>query len=125
LALTEFAKLKGIELTWYTQIGYKHEGKEMHKRVTGIPEEGMSYHALTKDCGEEVESLPGDYYYYPSFYEDEERCDHDLINVIESLGDKANGFCSSLAIKEIPDGASFEITEYDGREDVVPPRMSW
>lgn len=56
---------------------------------------------------------------------DESREDETLIAVIEQLGDKANGNCSNLAIKEIPDGAEYEITEYDGFEDVEPPRKSW
>ena len=49
----------------------------------------------------------------------------DLIAVIEELGDVANGFCAKLAIQEIPDGAEYEITEYDGFEGVEPPRQSW
>ena len=59
------------------------------------------------------------------FSGDEFRSDPDLIKVIEDLGDKANGMCADLQIEDIPDGASFEIDEYDGSESVVPPRQSW
>ena len=62
---------------------------------------------------------------YGASFDDENRTDKVLIDVIEALGDKASGFCSSLAIAEIPDGAEFEITYYDGLESVVPPRMRW
>jgi hypothetical protein len=54
-----------------------------------------------------------------------DRADPDLIKVIEDLGDEANGSFADLQIKEIPDGASFEIDEYDGNESVEPPRQSW
>ena len=127
LALTEFAKKKGVELTWYEQVGYKHEGKELYKKFNGVPDGGsMSMKPLTVDAGDEIKELPNDSYYYPSFYDDDDsRKDEDLIDVIESLGDKANGMCADLKIKEIPDGASFEISEYDGNESVVPLRQSW
>lgn len=49
-----------------------------------------------------------------------------LVEAVETLGSKAaSGRCSQLAIQEIPDGAQWEIDEYDGNESVVPPRMSW
>ena len=125
IALTEFAKKKGIDLTWYKQTGYRHEGNESYKRLSGVPSSGIiSSFPLTKDCGTVITELPNDVFYYPDFHDDN-RCDPDLIEVIERLGKKANGYLGSLAIKEIPDGASFEITEYDGWEDVVPPRQSW
>jgi len=59
--------------------------------------------------------------YSITFSGPEDRTDKDLINVIETLGHKANGSCAKLAIKEIPEGASYEVTEYDGYEDVEPP----
>ena len=36
LAATQFAKKKGINLTWYIQTGYAHEGNETYERVDGI-----------------------------------------------------------------------------------------
>lgn len=53
------------------------------------------------------------------------RDDKHLVEVVEELGEKANGPFANLDIKEIPDGAEFEIDEYDGYESVVPPRQSW
>ncbi len=128
LALTRFAEMKGISLTWYHQTGYRHNGDESYVKVN-IDDLGkvssFSHYAMIKDLGDVIDKLPTDMHYYPSFYEDESRCDPHLIEVIETLGKAANGMCASLLIAEIPDGVSFEITEYDGNEDVVPPRQSW
>lgn len=126
LALTEFAKKKGITLTWYEQVGYRHQGNELYKKVEGVPSgNGMNTHPLTEDAGDEITELPNSTFYHPSFYENDSRCDKDLIDVIEIMGDEADGACADLCIVEIPDGASFEITEYDGNESIEPPRMSW
>lgn len=55
-----------------------------------------------------------------------ERCDSTLVEVVESLGTEvASGSCGRVMIAEIPDGRDYEITEYDGYEEVVPPRQSW
>ena len=125
LALTEFAKKKGIDLTWYEQTGYRHKGGVSYKRLDGIPSGGrLPTCPLTKDYGAVITELPSNVFYYPDF-SDNNRSDPDLIEVIESLGKKANGYLGSLAIKEIPDGAGFEITEHNGLEDVEPPRPNW
>lgn len=50
---------------------------------------------------------------------DFKRDDLALIQVIEDLGERANGFCASLAIRDIPTGTRYRIDEYDGREAVV------
>ena len=85
----------------------------------------FSLTAATEDLGKVISEIPNGKRFYESWHGEENRNDPDLIEVIERLGDKANGVCADLAIKEIPDGSDYEITEYDGNEDVMPPRMSW
>jgi hypothetical protein len=46
------------------------------------------------------------------------RHDPVLVQVIERLGDAANGMCAKLAIAELPSGTAYRIDEYDGRETV-------
>lgn len=46
------------------------------------------------------------------------RTDQLLIQVIEELGQKANGFCSKICLVEIPIGTKYRITEYDGFEGI-------
>ena len=129
LAETEYRKKKGITLTWYEGLGdFPYKSFRKIQDIAELTEKNKSAYLLVAsniDLGDKVEKIPDDNYFYESWGEDENRADPDLIEVIERLGEKANGFCASLAIKEIPDGAQFEITEYDGNEDVVPPRMSW
>ena len=83
---------------------------------------------LSKAACEELSKRKGkpiDYYDYYAC-DDLSRTDSDLIAVIENLGsEKASGSYSEIRIKEIPDGVEYEITEYDGFEDVVPPRQTW
>ena len=123
LAQTELAKKKGVELFWYKGNGFKGPYKKVN--VEDVPQMDMFGHTPSKfDLGDEIETIPNGASCYD--YDDTgDRSDPDLIEVIERLGDKANGACASLAIAEIPDGAEYEIDEYDGNESVVPPRMSW
>lgn len=53
------------------------------------------------------------------------RADKDLIEVVESLGEKADGFCASLKVVEIPDGIDWGIDEYDGLEKINEAHRSW
>ena len=54
-----------------------------------------------------------------------ERNDSVLIQVIEELGDAANGEHAELAIVEIPDDVEWEISEYDGSEHVAEKHRVW
>lgn len=45
-----------------------------------------------------------------------ERFDKELVETVKELGKVANTRFSELKVVEIPDGASFEISEYDGIE---------
>jgi hypothetical protein len=59
------------------------------------------YRELTVDCGR----IP--------------RHDAALVQVVEELGDAANGFCAKLRIEDLPDGSLYRIDEYDGNESVM------
>lgn len=54
-----------------------------------------------------------------------ERHDQNLVYVVETLGEGSSGEYAELAIEEIPDSAEYEILEYAGVEEVVPPRKVW
>jgi len=53
------------------------------------------------------------------YCEDEKRSDPDLIAVIEELGEASWGSCAALAIRELPSGTRYRISEYDGAEAIV------
>lgn len=54
-----------------------------------------------------------------------ERHDPRVIQVIEEMGEKANGAYAELKIVEIPDGTDYEIAEYDGNEHIAEKHETW
>ena len=48
--------------------------------------------------------------------DDIDRTDPILVQVVEELGDRANGMCAKLRIETLPKGTRYRIEEYDGRE---------
>jgi hypothetical protein len=53
------------------------------------------------------------------------RDDPVLVQVVEELGEKADGRHASLKVVEIPDGVSYEIAEYDGSEHIAETHRTW
>lgn len=47
------------------------------------------------------------------------RADPMLVQVVEELGDEANGDYAELRIKDVPPGTLYRIDEYDGNESVM------
>lgn len=64
-------------------------------------------------------------YIYILNCKDEIRGDENLIQVVEELGEEANGMCAELKIVEIPDGVKWNIDEYDGLESIDEEHRSW
>lgn len=48
-----------------------------------------------------------------------------LINLVESMGQSANGQHAELRVVEIPDGVLWQIEEYDGSEWVAEQHRTW
>ena len=55
----------------------------------------------------------------------EDRSNPALVECVEAIGDKANGYCAALKVVEIPDDVELEITEYDGLEHVAERHRKW
>ncbi len=56
----------------------------------------------------------------PEFkYHHIERNDPIFVDIVERLGEDASGPYGYLEVFEIPDGLSYEISEYDGLEDFI------
>lgn len=97
-ALLMIADLKGVELEQRTTKGhYGSEFKDWYIKGT-------------------------DTFYGDSQFE---RDDPDLIQVVEELGEEADGEDARLEIVEIPDDVEWTIDNYDGRESVEEGHMSW
>lgn len=48
-----------------------------------------------------------------------------LVNVVEQLGERANGKVAKLKIVEIPDNVDWYIDDYDGVESINEYHRSW
>ena len=53
------------------------------------------------------------------------RNDPALVQVVEQLGDDANGLYSNLVVVDIPDDVEWVIEEYDGKEHVAEVHRKW
>lgn len=53
------------------------------------------------------------------------RNDPALVEIVERMGEAANGSYSKLKIVEIPDGVQWEIKEYDGNEHIAEVHRTW
>lgn len=59
------------------------------------------------------------------WYRDVDRDDPYLVQVIEQLGERANGSFAELKVVEIPADVLWEIGEYDGVEWVAEQHRVW
>lgn len=59
------------------------------------------------------------------YYHNIERTDPVLIQVVETLGDKASCGSSELKIVTVPDDVKWEIEDYGGMERVVEEHRVW
>lgn len=114
-AIKRYLELCGKECYFYEEVGSAYVKCDCDCSNYFV-------HCLTKDMGETIEDYPKDYYF--SYY-DIERNDQKLVQVVEELGENANGDYSKLEVVEIPDDVSWEIGEYDGVETISEIHRTW
>lgn len=115
-----YAKKSGFKLYRYHYPNYT--GKVL-KRVDD-PENHVLCYTFKKDYGETVEwsSNQDETYWYS---QELKRDDPILVEVVEELGEEANGNFAFLTVTQIPDGVDWQIGEYDGQEWVEEAHRKW
>jgi hypothetical protein len=93
----------------YGGFGLSDEAVEMYLQL-----KGFKYNKTPNRWGANF-SVEG---WEDFYYRDIDRADPILVQVVETLGDKANGNCAKLEIEDIPAGTLYRITEYDGNESI-------
>ena len=122
IAEKRYLELCGKNAFFYKQTKFKHrDGEDEYTRVDA-GEKNLFLHTMTAYMGEKTHELSDDNCWY---YGNIERDDPKLVQVVEELGEAANGDCAKLKIVEIPDGVDFEICEYDGNEHIAETHRTW
>lgn len=116
-----YAKKKGLTLYLY-ESNYISPRKFIYKKTN---DETLFIHYFTKDMGDNVEISNEDYEKYCLYLREEHREDPVLIEVVEELGEKANGRFGYLKVVEIPDDLDYVIDEYDGIETLHQKVEEW
>jgi len=103
----------------YGGFNLSDEATELYAKYKGLE--------LRKTEREPGSVLGTDYYLGDEWFNYREipRNDTDLVRVVSELGEKANGFCASLKIVDIPTDVQWFIEEYDGNEWVAEKHRTW
>lgn len=117
-----YAKKKGLELFCY-EMDIKDIKKPIYRYATKKISLFNNY--FIKDFGNNVRITNEDYEKYNLYLDTSHREDPILIEVIEELGEKANGRFGELKIVEIPDELDYVIDEYDGIETLHQKVQEW
>lgn len=121
-AILLYAKKKGYEIFAYGRCyGSSHNLRKIDPQHSECPVDLF----VIKDYGKYVEGdTPWEeenVLYINSDY----RADETLIEVVEELGEKANGRFAELKVVEIPDGLDYVIDDYDGIETLHERVQEW
>jgi hypothetical protein len=101
----------------------------------GLSEEAVLLYAKKKGLNLIVErnkSFKLNYYYLNEKKDGNYFCERNiqrndpiLVEVVNELGEKADGYCAELKIVEIPDDVKWTIEEYDGKEWIAADHPTW
>jgi hypothetical protein len=135
-AVMEYAKRAGFKLYAFESAADKKGNISFDKYVPYTPSKKETTIKLLKNKESEepfvihygkTPLLPDGQINNDTYFmaNDIERNDPILIEVVEALGERADGGFAQLEIVKIPDDVEWEISEYDGMESVEEKHRSW
>lgn len=116
-----YAQKKNIPLYLYKgnySTGY------YKKEAGAINDRWFGFTYFTKDFGDCFKPT-GEDFKYKLYLSDKYREDSTLIEVVEELGEEANGRFGDLVVVDIPDGMKYVIDNYDGIETLHEDVPVW
>jgi antirestriction protein len=121
--IEKYYTLQGMSCYFYKQTKYEYrDGVDEYTKVSTDNTDILT-HTVSKDLGDiTTGSLLNDHYL--SCW-DIERDNKFLVEVVETLGEEANGTCAELEIVDIPDDTNWHIEEYDGMEHIAEHHRTW
>jgi hypothetical protein len=84
--------------------------------------EGEAFYAMSMEDRRAYNKAHSEQTVYPR---EIERHDPVLVQVVEEMGDKANGAHAELKVVQIPDDVNYIIEEYDGLEHIAEEHRTW
>lgn len=144
-AVLRFAELKGMDIQWRFDNNtarhvlnlpdtFERDGRTIRTDNLNFADwlTKEEYQALTDSLSDPSNRIPLVHYFIgdpandKDFYDKEvDRADPDLVQVVEELGEDANGGFAELSVVEIPDEVDYQIEEYDGREWIAEVHRTW
>ena len=124
--MMHYAKIKGVRVwpesdTQYPSLGIIHY-YTVPPEARVVRKEFADFYAMSMDDRQAYNAACKNQSLYDR---DIPRDDAALVQVVEELGDAANGRHASLEVVEIPDDVQWQIEEYDGREWVAESHRTW
>jgi len=117
-----YLKKRGDKCFFYSQTKFSYkDGCVEYLKVDGNDTDLFTY-TSTIDHGDRIYKFPDSGGFYGGNIP---RDDPLLVEVVEELGENANGNFARLEIVEIPDDVDWEIDEYDGQEHVAEKHRTW
>ena len=95
-----------------------------YEKISGEISDSPFVEYFTKDFGDCFKPTKEDFK-YKLYLSEKHREDLTLIEVVEELGEEANGRFGDLVVVEIPDGMNYVIDDYDGIETLHEDVPVW
>lgn len=115
-----YCQKKNIPCYFYRTVYLKND----HIGYNKVKNPDWADYCFTEDFGDLFEGENNEF--EKMLYLDSEyREDATLIEVVEELGEKANGRFAELVVVDIPDGLNYVIDEYDGIETLHERVKEW
>lgn len=108
----------------YPATAGAYESK-MYQKIDEQKRKGKIFFVLAQDLGDTCTEMALNQATHLRLDREIDRADPDLVAVVESMGELANGPYAELRVVEVPDDVDYVVEEYDGKEWIAETHRTW